>query len=186
MKIILIIWILFLWGQLLAGPDNVRVVYGTNILPNGQFDKTEWQDAVVAEADDKLLLHFKQDSSYLYIGIEFADTMHTGIDLYLAESSDKRKMLHVSSAIGESEYSSNEWLDINWGGNEYWIANSIGSIYVDGKKEVVPLEGFEFQIDKSMFEKDEWYMMIHLKRPEYFYPESATTESIEQWIKILM
>jgi len=184
MKTVFIVGVILLSAQLVSAAEDVEVISGVNILPNGKVETSEWQDAKKIETSNDINLHFKQDSTYLYICIEFVNKMHTGIDLYLAKNEGNRKMLHVSSAIGEKTFNEGEWSDYDWGGNKHWIANSIGTIYVDGKNEIVPLEGFEFQIDKSMFNKDEWYLMIHLKRPELIYPENATSESTEHWLKI--
>ena len=124
---------------------------------------------------------FKQDNIYLYFGIEFLNTMHTGVDLYIAESSEHVKMLHISSALGEKEFTDGVWSDYAWGENFLWVGNSIGMIW-DGEKNVtLPLEGFEFQINKSLFPASRWYFMIHLKRPELFVPDDADNTDIEQW-----
>lgn len=165
-------------------PGQLKAKHGINVLSNGKFADGEWNDAALFEVKDKLKLYLKQDSIYLYIGLQFIDTMHTGIDLYIADESGIRKKLHVSSAIGEMDRKDGTWSDWKWGSNNLWIANSIGQIIEDGKQKVVPLEGFEFQIDKSLLPGSKWLLYFHLKRPEVKFPESAALENPLTWFII--
>lgn len=163
----------------------VHVPEGKSILPNGKFAPGEWDDANTIEVRDGPILHFKHDRSYIYIGIEFTAAMHTGVDLYVAESSERRKRLHISAALGEMDFVAGSWSDWKWGENALWTANSIGLIIEDGKQEVVPLEGFEFQIDKALFPAKTWHIWIHMKRPELQYPWGAGTEDTENWLEVV-
>jgi len=163
---------------------QLKAVHGTNVLPNGKFGSGEWNDAAVFDVNGKLKLFLKQDSVYLYLGLQFIDTMHTGIDLFIADPSGTRKKLHVSSAIGEMDYIEGTWTDWKWGGNEFWIANSIGQIIEDGVQKIVPLEGFEFQINKSILTGSRWLAFFHLKRPESIFPENAAPDNPEKWFTI--
>lgn len=174
----------YLPGIAADSTGTIKARHGTHILPNGKFAKDEWADASKAQLKNGVALLAKQDSVYLYLGIQFLDTMHTGIDLYLAESAEKVKMLHVSAALGEKDLVEGVWSDYLWGKNDLWVANSIGTIRVGDQKEVVPLEGFEFQINKSMFQKKQLSLMIRLKRPALVCPPDANAKSIENWLVI--
>jgi hypothetical protein len=161
--------------------NPIKVSTGRNVLPNGIFAENEWDDATKINAENHLRLFAKQDDRFLYFAIEFLDIIHTGVDLYLAASPESRKMLHVSSALGEKDYFAGSWSDYQWGENRMWTANSIGMVW-DGEKSVtVPLEGFEFQISKSMFPATKWNFLIHLKRPEFFYPSDADEIDLDRW-----
>jgi len=163
------------------GADPIKVSYGRNILPNGKFEENEWSDAVKTPIDHQMNLFAKQDDKYLYFGIEFVDTMHTGIDLYLAESSFSQKMLHVSSAIGEGEFRQGKWQEPSWGANQLWTANVVGMLIREGERGILPLDGFEFQIDKSLFHSKRWYAIIHLKRPDFIHPADADFKKLDTW-----
>jgi len=161
--------------------EPIKVGYGRNILSNGKFGENEWSDAVKTPVDHLVNLYAKQDDKYLYLGIEFVDTMHTGIDLYLAESSFSQKMLHVSSAIAQSEFHNGKWPDPTWGGNQLWTANVVGMVVREGERGILPLDGFEFQIDKSLFHSKRWCAIVHLKRPDFIYPTDADIKKLDTW-----
>ena len=162
--------------------DPIKVGFGKNIMPNGKFADYEWNDAASISTDRNFDILIKQDNTYLYFAIKFKDVMHTGLDLYLAESSLSRKMLHVSSALGERDFQNGEWLDSVWGENYLWMANPVGLVkQTTGEQGVLELDGFEFQIDKSIFRTDFWYFMIHLKRPDRIYPSDAEPKNIDTW-----
>lgn len=163
---------------------QIKVKYGANILPNGKFAHGEWGDATDVKLPDKLNIFMKQDSLYLYVGVQFIDTMHTGIDLYIAESKSSRKKLHVSAALGEMDFTDVAWSDWKWGANDLWVANSVGQIVEDGKQKVVPLEGFEFQIHKSLLPGKKWLTFLHLKRPELIFPTDGTQDNVINWMMI--
>ena len=165
--------------------DPVNIPFGKNIMPNGRFADFEWDDAALISADGNFDILVKQDNTYLYFAIKFKDAMHTGVDLYFAESPLSRKMLHVSSALGERNFHDGNWLDWIWGENHLWTANAVGMIRKEtGEQATLELDGFEFQIDKSMFQNKLWYYMIHLKRPEQTYPPDANPENIDNWLTI--
>ena len=162
--------------------ESIKVGFGKNIMPNGKFAEFEWNDAAVISANGNFDILIKQDNTYLYFAIEFKDVMYTGLDLYLAESSLSRKMLHVSSALGERDFQNGNWLDSVWGENYLWMANPVGLVkQSNGEQGILELEGFEFQIDKSIFQTDFWYFLIHLKRPEQTYPSDANPKNIDTW-----
>jgi len=59
------------------------------------------------------------------------------------------------------------------------------NLYIeDGKNKIVEPDGFEFQIDKTMFSGKVWYVMMHLKRPEKIYLARATNLDIIHWLRI--
>jgi len=165
-------------------PAQVRIPSGKNILPNGQFAPGEWQDSAEVKATEKVALFLKHDAAYIYLGIKFLAEMHTGIDLYLAEPGGRRKKLHVSAALGEAEWMDDAWADVQWGNNALWTANSIGMIVENGERKVVPLEGFEFQISRSLLSDNKWQLFFHLKRPELKLPPDADPDDITHWLQI--
>lgn len=181
MKIILL---LFLSLNIYSQTDSMEVNFGKHILPNGKFAINEWDDAAEIKADDKIILLSKQDDDYFYLGIKFINESHTGIDLYLADSDQKMKMLHVSSALGEKEFVDAQWSEFIWSENDLWTGNSIGMISVDGKSEFLENEGFEFQIHKSIIESNDWLLMIHLKRPEIVFPINAKNKNTTKWLRM--
>ncbi|MDH4271893.1 MAG: hypothetical protein OEW18_07940, partial [Candidatus Aminicenantes bacterium] len=157
---------------------------GNNILPNGQFAPGEWQDSAEVRATEKVVLFLKHDAAYFYLGIKFLAEMHTGIDLYLAEPGGRRKKLHVSAALGEAEWKDGSWTDMQWGKNALWTANSIGMIVENGERKAVPLEGFEFQISRSLLAGTKLRLFFHLKRPELELPPDADQDDITHWLQI--
>jgi hypothetical protein len=158
----------------------------TPVLINGQFGPGEWDEGGVLTVEGRLRITVSQDRYFVYLGIRFLRDMHTGIDLYVAAPGRAAKKLHVSAAIGEAEQVSGVWGEIQWGKNSLWSANSIGLIAEGGKQEVVPLEGFEFQISKAMLAGQTWRLFLHLKRPELKYPEGATADDAAGWIEVTM
>ena len=162
---------------------KIIIPAGRHILPNGQFDDEEWKDAFEVKTDISVVLLFKQERDYLYLGIKFLDEMHTGVDLFLAENEGRGKKLHVSAALGESNWENNTWTDIQWGKNYLWTANSIGTIIENGERKVVPLEGFEFQISRCLLPGTSWRLFFHLKRPDKVFPAEADSNDISDWIK---
>lgn len=181
-----IIFLLLLCTNLYSQPDSLKVSSGKCILPNGIFASSEWDDAAELTISDELILFLKQDDQYFYLGIKFINEIHTGIDLYIADSGGNMKMLHVSSALGEKEFTNGQWSDFIWGENNLWTANSIGMISENGKTKFLEPDGFEFQIDKTFFLDKKWFLMIHLKRPELIYPQNATNESKLNWFKVTL
>jgi hypothetical protein len=161
-----------------------KIPTGKHIMVNGKFPGDEWNDALKKPMDEACLIFLKQDEKYLYIGIEFLKEKHTGIDLYLADSPGNRRMLHVSSALGEKEFVDSLWRDTVFGQNYLWTGNVINMYFEDGKNKIVEPDGFEFQIDKKMFPGKQWYVMMHFKRPEKIYPTSATDLDITRWFRI--
>lgn len=161
---------------------NIITPSGKHILPNGQFGDEEWKDAFEVKTDTGVVLLFKQDRDYLYLGIKFLDEMHTGIDLFLADPESRRKKLHVSAALGEADWVDNAWTDLQWGKNELWTSNSIGLISENGERKIVPLEGFEFQITRSLLPGSSWKLFFHLKRPDKIFPAEADQNDISDWM----
>lgn len=167
-------------------PDLPMVPAGRGILPNGQFQPGEWEDAAEIRTTANLAVYIKKDAAYLYLGIKFLAEMHTGIELYLAAPGGSRKRLHVSAALGEAEWKDGSWTDIQWGKNARWTANSIGLISDEGKRKVVPLEGFEFQVSRDLLPGSKWRLFFHLKRPDLLYPPGAGTEETAGWIEVAL
>ncbi|MDH4271524.1 MAG: hypothetical protein OEW18_06055 [Candidatus Aminicenantes bacterium] len=163
-------------------PEVIRVPRGKNVLPNGKFAPGEWADAKEVKTAAGVALFFKHDETYLYLGIKFLAEMHTGVDLYLGENEGRRKKLHVSAALGEAEWNDGLWTDIEWGTNALWTANSIGLIVVNGERKTVPLEGFEFQISRSLLAGSGWRLFFHLKRPELKFPVESDQNSTAHWL----
>ena len=161
-----------------------EVPFGNNILPNGKFSQNEWSDADSCLFCDSIKFYVKQDENYVYLALKFLQEKHSGIDLYLADSKTNLKNLHISSALGERNFKENEWEEFVWGENILWTGNSIGSFYSDGKMQFLDPDGFEFQIDNTLFKKKSWFLRIHLKRPEFIYPSNTNTDSKENWFEI--
>ncbi|MEW6365390.1 MAG: hypothetical protein AB1714_12240 [Acidobacteriota bacterium] len=184
--------LLMLAGTLAVGEVNrpvevrMRAQDAVPVLINGRFGSGEWDETGAPEVEDRLLLILNQDRHYLYLGIRFLREMHTGIDLYLAGSSGTPRKLHVSSALGEAEFAAGVWGDIQWGKNALWSANSIGLISENGAQKVVPLEGFEFQISKSLIAGPSWRLFLQLKRPDMKFPKDANPDSTSTWLAIAM
>lgn len=169
------------------GPNplaRVAIPLGTGILPNGRFALGEWEDACEVEIAEGVSLHLKHDAVYLYLGIEFQAEMHTGVDLFVGNGGDRRMKLHVSAALGEAEWKDGSWTDIAWGKNTLWMANGIGMIVENGERKVVPLEGFEFQIARSLLPGETWRLFVHLKRPERFVPPGASASASDRWLEV--
>ncbi len=128
------------------------------------------------------MLLAKRDERHLFLGVSFLGVAHTGIDLYFAAGEEPARKLHVSSALGESEYLNNAWSDMVWGENTRWTANSIGSVYREGRTEYLAPHGFEFQIRTSELSASQWRVLIHLKRPELVLPAGADPSRPDQWL----
>ncbi|MBN2431964.1 MAG: hypothetical protein JXQ27_10830 [Acidobacteria bacterium] len=162
----------------------LHVPSGRGILPNGRLPAAEWADAAAVSVAGPFELRLKQDERYVYLGIRFTGDMHTGVELYLAAGTAPPRKLHVSAALGEAELGVAGWSDMRWGGNIDWTANAIGLIVVEGQRQVVPLEGFEFQIAKGMFTAQTWRLRIHLKRPDVFFPAASDPQQPGTWFAV--
>jgi|GEM_PF-1185608 len=162
----------------------LHVPSGRGILPNGRLPVVEWVDAAAVSVAGPFELRLKQDDAYVYLGIRFTGDMHTGCELYLAAGTAPPRKLHVSAALGEAELGDAGWSDMRWGGNIHWTANAIGLIVVEGQRQVVPLEGFEFQMDKGMFAAKTWRLRIHLKRPDVFFPSASDPQQPGTWFAV--
>jgi len=154
------------------------------VLINGHFGPDEWIEAGALKIEDRVLLCVNQDRHFVYVGIRFLKDMHTGIDLYVAAPGQTPKKLHVSSALGDAEFAGGTWGEIQWGKNLLWTANSIMLISDNGEQRVVSLEGFEFQISKSLFSGPGWRLYLHLKRPDLKFPKDASPDSVDAWLEI--
>ena len=164
--------------------SEISIPFGSNILPNGKFSKNEWTDADSCLLGDSIKFCLKLDEEFVYLALKFLQEKHTGIDLYLADSETNLKNLHISSALGERNFKDNKWEKFGWGENIFCMGNSIGSVFADGKMTYLDPDGFEFQIDKTMFKRKTWFLRIHLKRPEYIFPISTENNNIENWFWI--
>ena len=166
----------------LADKARLEVPEGGVILPNGRFAEGEWPDAAKVSLDESTELLCKTSGDYLLLGLRFLGDKHTGVDLYLADDSGGCRMLHVSSALGERWKDSTGWNNIDFCENHLWVANSIGSVTIDGKTQFVAPDGFEFQIDRRMLAGRSWRLMVHLKRPTAILPDSADADNPAGWL----
>jgi len=165
------------------------------VMVNGKFSPGEWNYPPVFRAytDNGVDIRVQQDSLFVYIGLnDYApgiydgdlDTNHTGIDLYIDDMDGNLRLLHVSTAFGESELKDSAWSEMKWAENHDWTACLTQSIYEEGKQKFIGPENFEFQISKRMISGKAFRMMSHYKRPEKIAPSGAKPDSPETWLFI--
>jgi hypothetical protein len=168
-----------------ASPEPMAVPHGGGVLLNGFLGENEWngQEALRLLVCDSVELFLMQDSQYVYLGIRSTDTLHTGIDLYIADSRNHRRLLHVSSAHGEQDFADDSADGLTFGVNRYWSSNVVESYYDGGKMQWLAPEIFEFQIDKLLTGSDLFRLMVHFKRPERTCPASAVSDVPDNWLE---
>ncbi len=165
--------------------DSLLVPQGLPPLLNGINGENEWLDANAIEweeADGAVLL--KQDSLYFYMCVDDYDTSHSGIDLFIDNMTGDMFVLHVSSAHGQKRMIDDTWGEMDYCSQELWTSNIVQNIFVDGKMKFLSPEVFEFQIDKKLLTSNTFKFIIHLKRPDKWYPESADTLSSNDWMEV--
>ena len=156
------------------------------IMANGFFAPGEWDDGSLVEIGGGIVIYAKQDTCYLYIGIRTGEAVHTGLDLYIADSAERQRLLHVSSALAEAMCDNGKWSEWRWEEKRQWVANKIG-LYHDGNGQCSSEpEGFEFQIHKDMIHGEVVHIALHLKRPEYVFPILQDRETFKNWIQLLI
>ena len=163
---------------------EIKVPRGKSVLPNGYFEIGEWKKANKSQITPEIEMLAKQDKTYVYLGFRFLKDKHTGIDFYLAGNKLERRMLHISSSLGEKSYQSDKWQDWIWGQNNLWAGNVINLVTENGKRRIVKPDGFEFQISKKMFKSKKWSLRLNLKRPQMVIPKNSTDTDTSNWIKI--
>lgn len=163
-----------------------RVPEGVPVLPNGRFAAGEWADAAEVAAAGSTVVLVKHDARFLYVGVRFGASGHTGLDLYLAPEGAPARRLHVSAALGDATLSGSGWGELRWGENTDWTANSVGLITVDGRQQNVPSEGFEVVIARSAMPEGSFSLMVHLKRPDLVLPATAAPERPATWQRARM
>ncbi len=156
---------------------------GAPVLPNGRFDADEWADAAEVVAAGGTAVLVKHDARFVFVGVRFGATGHTGLDLYLAPEGAPARRLHVSAALGDATWSEPGWGELRWGENTDWTANSVGLITVDGRQQTVPSEGFEVVIARSAMPEGSFSLMVHLKRPDLVLPATADPERPATWLR---
>jgi len=164
------------------------VPYASGILPNGYIGDGEWDTARVLhiQTPERIDLRLKQDSQYVYIGIHSTDTVHTGIDLYMADTRGHRRVLHISAAHGQCENLDSANPGLVFGINRLWTGNIVENYWEEGKEYFVAPEIFEFQIDKRFLPQSSFRMLIHLKRPQKISPADAVIDAVDNWFEFTM
>lgn len=155
---------------------------GDCILLNGMLGPEEWKNADTVRLDPDTEVRFQMDDENLFLAVVFLGPRHTGIDLYI-DSREARRMLHVSTALGEKVYQKDQWSDMTWGRNSWWSANVIQTIVEEGRQRFLEPEAFEFQINRSDL-GDDISILLHLKRPEKILPAGASEVTSEKWLKL--
>ena len=161
-----------------------KIPFGLNILPNGILENSEWSDSKTTQIDSTVLLKIKQDSIYVYIGIKFLNEKHSGIDLYISDHKDYKRMLHISSTLASKQIGNYEWGKVLWELQAGWTGNTVGIYYDEnGKMKIIEPDGFEIQICKSFLKTTELRLRFHLKRPEKVLPEHSSENNSGNWYK---
>lgn len=180
---------IFLAGYVIcASASEVETVpFGPPPLLNGIEGDGEWQSPAVMELElESVMIRFKQDSQFIYIGVSDKDTLHSGIDLYLDNLAGDIRMFHISSAHGERQMNDSGWGESDYGAPEFWTSNILENVFVEGKMKFLAPEIFEFQIDKILLPSLKFKMMIHLKRPEMWIPTVTDINSSDSWIEVML
>ncbi len=155
---------------------------GKSILVNGLLDEGEWINSSTVQLDETTEIRAHKNSDYLFLAIAFSGQRHTGIDLY-TRSNGVTRLLHISSALGEKIFEEGVWSDYVWGRNSWWAANTIGSIFEDGRKRLLEPDAFEFQIDRRELGAD-LSLFIRLKRPAKVLPAGVTETERDKWVRL--
>jgi len=164
------------------------------VMVNGKWSPGEWHYPPVLRVHTGTCVDVRvqQDSQFVYIGLnDFMpsckgdlDTNHTGIDLYIDDMDGNLRLLHVSTAFGESEFRDSEWSEMKWAENHDWTASLTQSIYEDNKQKFIGPDNFEFQISKKMLSGKAFRLMIQYKRPKKTVPSGANPDLPDTWVFI--
>ena len=182
MKWLVLLGLMFVSSVAFSGTH--RVPTGLPVLSNGFFGEGEWTDAVAIRVDDEVVVFAKSSQRYLWIAVR-PRVVHTGINLYLAESSDSQRRYHVSSALSEARFEEGAWIE-KWEMNRHWVCNKIGMFILEGDRTTSKPEGFEFQFLRSEFSNESVFLALELKRPELSVPSEDDRGRFEGWIELLL
>lgn len=165
-------------------PSDMPVEAVNKILLNGYENLGEWLDDLKIDTTfENVHIKAKADSEYVYFNIRDLDTVHTGVDLYIANESDDAFIFHVSSAHGLRMLVDTNYVDQLWGGQKDWSANLI-QIVVENEQQVFKAPDiFEYQISRSYF-SDDFKLMIGFKRPDKKVPETAVETDPGTWLSL--
>lgn len=163
------------------------------VMINGYADDREWDYPPVYQGgtENGVVIKVQQDSQFVYIALSDympwypgpdVDTTHSGMDLYIDDAGGNRRMLHVSTALGEKSYVEGEWGEMTWNVNLKWTASLVQSIVEEGKTKFLPPQLYEFQISKKLLPGNWFSMMIHYLGPEKIAPPGASPDSVESWM----
>jgi predicted nucleic acid-binding protein len=164
---------------------TLEIPEGRHVLPDGEFEPGEWDDAAVLPLDGVELLA-KGDARYLYLALRFVEEKHSGLDLYLAAGPEVRRLFHISSELLWKEFAEGTW-------SEYhrdvrgWTGNPVGFLHEGERVEIHEPDGFELQLARSMLAAqglgaDRLRLAFRLKRPELTVPAGAEAAALEDWL----
>lgn len=176
--------VLSIMAQTAAVAESLQVPEGRPVMVNGFFADTEWQDADHLEIEERVRLYAKRNGGDLLLAIEFLQDAHTGLDLYIADSEGELHLFHISAALGTGRFRDGEWKMDKWGKNRRWAANQIGLIVEEGERAPTVPEGFEYQLERSIFADGDLRLAFRLKRPEFAHPHVPEKPDPESWIRL--
>jgi len=195
-RLIIIFFVLnFFIVEQIFSQSIVLVPQGKPVMVDGKFSEQEWADAKTIAISEEVKLYFKQSEEYIYLGIEPPSKEYKGgwVDLYISGNDGEILNLHASRKLGERKLINGEWKKWSkWWTNEgSWRANynRPNDIDENGESKVVYLKdkGWEYQIRKSKFKKNQWKIMFDISLvlkgfKSIKYPANTENIKSDNWL----
>lgn len=199
---------------LMAREDrSIRVPEGNGrpILIDGIFTPGEWDDALSLDIRPNLKLLLKKSAGFVFIGLKYSEFnaygQHGSVDLLISPDGKAVRQFHVSAQMGERWLNDTPGLEddppFDWGDTSDWYANEerwserkIEALVKEGKNpgeakrlSFYKSDGFEFQIRRSKFGTDEWFLRLRVFslpdwKPE-FLPKDSAEATTAGWFKLV-
>ncbi len=187
-----------------SGVVRVPEGNGRPILIDGIFTPGEWDDALVVPIRPDLQLLLKKGSGFVFLGLKYAPSCRSIVDLLISPDGKAVTHLHVSAQLGERPLPGPGSADgaprFVWGTTSDWYANEVrwdaGKVvalmkegrdrYEAQEAATYRYDGFEFQIRQSKFGSDAW--LIHIETPmpsdrsQFVYPPDTNPASTAGWL----
>lgn len=198
-----------LFGQDPLAPVRVPDWNGRAVLTDGVFSPGEWDDALRIQIRPDLQLLLKKSADFVFIGFKYTPFTLSVVDLFISPDGQAVHHLHVSAQLGERLLAGPSVAggdtEFVWGDTHDWYANEIrwdaGKVQAltkagkgAGEAQQAALyhyDGFEFQIRRSKFPSDEWFVRFESPMPPDWsapvvFPAGTNRETVRGWLKLVL
>ena len=161
------------------------------IIIDGSFSLGEWQQSKRIVVPGVAALYFLRSDAFVYIAIKYLNSPSGIVDLYLSPRKGEIYDLHASAKLGERQLRGDSFPDWIWWNNHDWVANTIR---VDSfeKRTFIPAPVREFQVRRSRFASDVWYLRFELAAMDAsnqilstsVFPAGTSDKSTAGWLQL--